>query len=268
MCIRDSPYRLVLIDWMMPGINGAETALRLRRLPLKATPVCFLVSGNSGCPIDQLQEGGFAAFIAKPVTPTVLLDALNMVFAAKDVAGLAHEELPALETHLRFHAGLRVLLAEDNELNQEVALDLLRHVGLQVDLAQDGEIAVALAANQRYDLILMDIQMPNLDGLDAARNIRTFAAHVSTPILSMTANAFTEDREAALAAGMNDHLAKPIDPDALYRALMKWLPVNSAESPPIQKADRSASLTETEAALLSRLSRITGLNIDLSLIHI
>ena len=250
---------------MMPGINGAETALRLRRLPLKATPVCFLVSGNSGCPIDQLQEGGFAAFIAKPVTPTVLLDALNMAFAAKDVAGLAHEELPALETHLRFHAGLRVLLAEDNELNQEVALDLLRHVGLQVDLAQDGEIAVALAANQRYDLILMDIQMPNLDGLDAARNIRTFAAHVSTPILAMTANAFTEDREAALAAGMNDHLAKPIDPDALYRALMKWLPVNSAESPPIQKADRAASLIETEAALLERLSRIPGLSVDSAL---
>jgi PAS domain S-box-containing protein len=259
------PYCLVLMDWMMPGINGTETALRLRRLPLKAAPICFLVSGTSGCPNDQLQEGGFAAFIAKPVTPTVLLDALNMAFATKGVAGLAHEEVSTLEANLRFREGLQVLLAEDNELNQEVALDLLHHVGLQVDLAQDGEIAVALAAKQRYDLILMDIQMPNLDGLGAARKIRTLAAHASTPILAMTANAFTEDREAALAAGMNDHLAKPIDPDALYRALMKWLPVNSAESPPIQKADLSASLTEGDAALLERLSRISGLNVDSAL---
>jgi two-component system sensor histidine kinase/response regulator len=259
------PYRLVLMDWLMPGLNGIETALRLRRLPLKAAPICFLVSGSSGCPSDQLEQGGFAAFIAKPVTPTVLLDALNILFAVKDVAGLAPQEVPALEADLRFRAGLQVLLAEDNELNQEVALDLLRHVGLQVDLAQDGEIAVTLAAKQRYDLILMDIQMPNLDGLGAARKIRTFADHASTPILAMTANAFTEDREAALAAGMNDHLAKPIDPDALYRALMKWLPVNSAESPPLQKADPSASLIEADAALRQRLSRIPGLNVDSAL---
>jgi HPt (histidine-containing phosphotransfer) domain-containing protein len=111
--------------------------------------------------------------------------------------------------------------------------------------------------------------MPNLDGFDAARKIRALAAHASTPILAMTANAFTEDREAALAAGMNDHLAKPIDPDALYRALQKWLPVDAAEttvytfqpSPPALQEGRKP-LTEADAALLERLSRIPGLSAD------
>lgn len=231
-------------------------------------PICFLVSGTSGCPNDQLQEGGFAAFIAKPVTPTVLLDALNTAFAAKGVEGLAREEVSTLEADLRFRAGLQVLLAEDNELNQEVALDLLHHVGLQVDLVQNGEIAVALAAKQQYDLILMDIQMPNLDGLNAARKIRTFAAHAATPILAMTANAFTEDREAALAAGMNDHLAKPIDPNALYRALRKWLPVDNDKTtvytphPSPHPPGGREPLIEADAALLERLSRISGLSVD------
>jgi len=118
--------------------------------------------------------------------------------------------------------GLRVLLAEDNPVNQEVALELLEEVGAQVGLASNGVEAVALASANAYDLILMDMQMPVMDGLQATEQIRRLPAHAHTPILAMTANAFGEDRAACLAAGMNDHIAKPVDPQQLYATMAQW----------------------------------------------
>ncbi len=123
----------------------------------------------------------------------------------------------------RDYPGVRILLAEDEPISQEVSRGLLEDVGLQVDLADDGAIAVGMAKRQRYALILMDMQMPNLNGIDATRAIRADSLNRTTPILAMTANAFDEDRKLCLAAGMNDHIAKPIDPDSLYETLVTWL---------------------------------------------
>jgi CheY-like chemotaxis protein/nitrogen-specific signal transduction histidine kinase len=127
------------------------------------------------------------------------------------------------ERLLDAHAGARILLAEDEPVNQEVSRGLLEDAGLSVDLAADGSEAVALASRNRYDLILMDMQMPNLNGVDATQAIRRDSLNTATPILAMTANAFEEDRQTCLAAGMNDFVAKPVEPDHLYEALLRWL---------------------------------------------
>jgi CheY-like chemotaxis protein len=137
---------------------------------------------------------------------------------------------PTLETRsaderlLQDFAGTRILLAEDEPVNQEVSRGLLEDVGLRVEVADDGVIALSLARQNRYALILMDMQMPNLNGVDATREIRRESLNTDTPILAMTANAFDEDRQVCLDAGMNGHIAKPVDPNVLFETLLKWLP--------------------------------------------
>ncbi|WP_298604316.1 ATP-binding protein [Zoogloea sp.] len=161
---------------------------------------------------------------------------------------------------LAAHAGCHILLAEDNLLNQEIASELLERVGLRVAIAQNGQEAVAMAAQADFDLILMDLSMPVMGGIDAAIAIRTLPGYATRPILALTANAFAEDRERCLEAGMNDHLAKPVTPAALYQALARWLPAQDTTAPSAAQAPDTRRPAADLRLFVAELARLLAEN--------
>jgi CheY-like chemotaxis protein len=224
----NSPFDLVLLDWKMPGMDGAECARRLQsNAQLYPPPLILMVTAFSRDEALQhfVAEGtAVSGVLTKPVTPSTLFDACTLVLGVtsfkKTRSDQRNEILHGHEARL---AGSRILLVEDNAINQEVAIELLSGAGIEVTVASDGRRALELLERQSFDAVLMDCQMPVMDGYAATRMLRQQLRLKDLPVIAMTANTMTGDREKVLAAGMNDHIAKPINVDELFATLAQWV---------------------------------------------
>jgi len=219
---RGEPYEIVFVDWQMPGLDGIETSRRILALPgLSSQPHLVMVTAYGREDVlKQAEESGLENVLVKPVTSSTLFDTIIAVLRAHQDTNGHVEVAPSFE--IARTRGTRVLLVEDNEINQEVAIGLLEDAAIEVDLAENGEIAVRMSQENEYDAVLMDMQMPVMDGIEATRAIRSDPRLQRLPIIAMTANAMAADREKCLQAGMNDHIGKPIDPDELFSVLLRW----------------------------------------------
>jgi len=251
-------YGLVLMDWQMPGIDGIEAAQRLRALQPDPAPKIIMISAYGREEIQrQAEDAGLDGFLSKPLNPSLLYDAILGAFGRATAPRPAADE--ASDPNQLQLAGLRVLLAEDNEVNQLVARDLLESAGVQLTIAGNGRLAVDLAAVQDYEAVLMDIHMPELDGYGATQAIRALdGPRGRVPIIAMTANAMAGDRERCLAAGMNDHVPKPIDQRQLFAALARWAGTGESQPRP-RRSDPSIGLPRLDGFdLAGALTRLGG----------
>ncbi len=233
------PYDIVFLDWKLDGIDGIEAGRRIAALGAAHEPQRVMVTayGRSEV-VNEAEQAGIRTVLTKPVTQSQLFDASIRALGGA-VATEQEQQHEDWEDRIGSIAGARILLVEDNELNQQVAMELLKEAGLEVDLAENGEEAVRMVGETDYDVVLMDMQMPVMDGVTATREIRKNPDFADLPILAMTANAMEKDRERTRAAGMNDHIAKPIEPSVLFNALLNFIQLDQIED--AQKDEVAAS---------------------------
>jgi diguanylate cyclase (GGDEF)-like protein len=224
--VAGQPFDLVLMDWRMPGWDGVETARRIRSdKRITATPAILMISAHAREDVmHQIDNAGVDGFLIKPVVPSLLYNSMvDILQPPQHSSAAAPASLAGRRPDLSRLAGARVLLVEDNAINRDVALAFLGDAPVTVEVALDGMQAVEMVRSRHYDLVLMDVQMPVMDGLTATRTIRALGPYADLPIVAMTAHAMGSDREASIAAGMNEHITKPIDPMLLYAALLRWI---------------------------------------------
>lgn len=258
--VNTSPYDLVLMDWRMPGIDGLEAAQRIiNDKKLTHTPMTIMVSAFGREEVFQKAEKiGVNAFLIKPINQSLLLDTIMQVFGMNKNESITRTykkiEEPDFVDGIR---GVRALLVEDNSLNQEVATEILKSYGVIVEIANNGKEAVdSIEANEStyYDVILMDIQMPVMGGYEATGLIRSQKKYIVLPIIAMTAHAMQGVKDDCLAAGMNDYVSKPIDPDYLFATIKKWV-----------KTDKIKQVTHEEPIIVTEVelpASIPGIDIE------
>ena len=267
-------FDVAILDMQMPDMDGLDLAREIRKLetPYARLPLIMLTSLGR----REVKENGdlFAAFLTKPMKPSSLFDALVSIFTGQATHVLARETAPRpqFDAHMGQRCPLRILLAEDNATNQKLALRLLARLGYQADVVGNGQEVLDALRRQVYDVVLMDVQMPEMDGLEATRRLRRELPPVRQPqVIAMTANAMQGDREMCLAAGMDDYVSKPIRVEDLVGALSKSRPLEAAQAAaeepgPAEGGDQPApdaaasprAGTALDAAALNNLLEVLG----------
>ena len=257
------PFEVIYLDWRMPHMDGMEAARQIRALGLSPEPTLMMVSAHGR--EEMLKEAeslGIRSVLVKPVSPSLLfdltMDALGVRRPEARVGGLV--AIAGVE-QLASVRGARILLAEDNDINQQIACELLVDAGFVVEVAENGLIALEMVKRASYDLVLMDMQMPVMDGVSATLAIRRITRLNAMPILAMTANAMEEDRCNCLQAGMNDFLTKPIDPEALWSMLLRWITPREAPVTPQPEAIVVPQLLAPTTARSELPEGIAGLDV-------
>ena len=255
------PFELIFVDYLMPpGMNGIDFTKALKELIGSSAPPCILVTAYAS---DELIHDssieGIEHVIPKPVNASLLFETILSIFNLFTTessvnsyeAGNKNKDIAALK-------GVRILLAEDNLLNQQIATEILEDEGLVIDVANNGQEAVDMVNKKAYAMVLMDMQMPIMDGLEATRTIRKNFSNDDLPVLAMTANASDADRKKCLASGMDAHITKPIDPDLLFTEIAKWIKPNN--TPPITNKTLAITTKETQT-----IPEIKGVDTNLGL---
>ncbi len=261
------PFDVIFLDWQMPGMDGVETAQRIVSEGLAdASRLVMVTAYGREEVMASARQVGIEDLLIKPVNHSILFDSVMRKLGAEPQPVAATERISRHESSgvrldmLRTLRGARVLLVEDNDLNQEVATELLTDAGLQVDVADNGLLALKMMQQQPYDIVLMDMQMPVMDGVTATREIRALGQFDELPIIAMTANAMDADRRRCLDAGMVDFVAKPIDPDELWRALLRWVKPRAGDAPA-----SPVSVSATPADAIALPAGLPGVDMELGL---
>ncbi|MDR2799847.1 MAG: response regulator, partial [Desulfovibrio sp.] len=249
-----TPFDLVLMDWKMPEISGIEASSHIQAMKLSRTPPIILVTAFGRVDLqDEMREAGLSHILFKPISPSQLFDSVLEALQPTGrlaVARATAENLKSIAGN-EFFRGLRVLLVEDNIVNQQVASEILSEEGVLVTIANNGQEAVQMLENDfgDFQIVFMDLQMPVMDGYAATKALRANERFKNLPIIAMTAHALDAEREACLAAGMNDHVTKPIEVTRLFEVLRAWLPHGGEEK--ADAGDAAQSAVSPNAAALT-----------------
>ena len=229
----NDPYHLVLLDYRMPDLNGIEVIKEFRKLKSLDQPKVILVTGYGREEIlKEAEDASFDGYLLKPVRQSVLFDTIMQTFGHEDKIESSEKVANTVSTELLNKIrGASVLLVEDNEINQQVAVELLTSEGLFVDVADDGKIGCEMIEQKEYELVFMDLQMPVMDGFEATMRIRKELNRKELPVIAMTADAMTGVEDKVKAVGMNDYITKPIDLGELWKILGKWIKPGDRELP-------------------------------------
>ncbi|MBF0224452.1 MAG: response regulator [Desulfobacterales bacterium] len=246
--IPEDPYQLILMDWKMLGMNGIETARYIKKnFDMAHTPQILMISAYDSEEIKQEAKSlDINTFLTKPVSRSSLFDSIINVFGKFHVSNAKDLHKDLLNSEYEGFQNVKILLVEDNLINQQVATEFLEAMGVQVIVANNGKEALVQIQNQVFDLILMDIQMPELDGYETTQRIRKNSNYKDLPIIAITAHAMIEEKEKCKAVGMNDHISKPFMQHDLFSTLKKWIKPEKLRKKVMNNTQKKISIFDSD----------------------